>query len=239
MTKKHAPLIGINLDAEDTGSFSSYPYYALRKNYFEAVSRAGGIPIGLPHLAEHIPAYLDLVDGLLLSGGDFDVDPSFYGAGTVNPAVKQKPGRAAFDMALMREALARDLPLLGICAGEQFMGALLGSTLIQNIPDEVPNAMNHHQSPRRHEEVHRVAITPGTRLHQLVGTTDLGVNTSHRQALKTVGPGLVINAVAPDGVIEGFESPSHCFVLGVQWHPEFFDGAHQALFKGFIEACRG
>ncbi|WP_082914801.1 gamma-glutamyl-gamma-aminobutyrate hydrolase family protein [Paramagnetospirillum marisnigri] len=231
--------IGLTLDAEEAGGYSALPWYALRKNYCEALAQAGGTPVCLPHHAEAVAAYLDLVDGILVTGGAFDVDPSLFGAEGRHRSVVLKPGRTTFELALVNGALERDMPILGICGGQQLLAVALGGSLIQHIPDEVPGALAHEQDTPRHQPAHGVRVTPRTRLARIVDHAEIEVNSTHHQAVKSVGPGCVVNAVAPDGVIEGIEMPAKRFCLGVQWHPEYgVSPADAALLRAFVESCK-
>lgn len=233
------PLIGITLDSEEPGGYSQSPWYALRQNYCDAVTRAGGLPLPLPHHPELAEAYLDRLDGLVITGGAFDVDPALFGATTRHASVTLKSRRTAFEMALVKGALWRNMPLLGICGGQQVMAVALGGTLIQHIPDEVPGGLNHEQANPRTEPGHEVALVPGTRLAGICGRDRIAVNSAHHQAVKTLPPHIDVNATAPDGVIEGIEDPSRHFCIGVQWHPEYaIDPADTLLFQAFIEATR-
>jgi putative glutamine amidotransferase len=234
------PIIGLTLDSEQPGGYSKYPWYALRQNYAEAIIAAGGLPIALPHDAMLAEAYLERIDALVVTGGAFDVDPSLYGDGERHATVSLKEGRTAAELALTRGALARDLPVLGICGGEQLLAVALGGTLVQHIPDSVPGALEHEQPNPRHEPGHPVAVVPGTLLHRIVGATEMRVNSAHHQAVRDPGPHAVVNATAPDSVIEGLEDSGRRFCLGVQWHPEFFiDPGDRRIFDAFIAACRG
>ncbi|MDA8230849.1 MAG: gamma-glutamyl-gamma-aminobutyrate hydrolase family protein [Magnetospirillum sp.] len=233
------PVIGITLDSEEPGGYSKLPWYALRKNYSEAVVRAGGVPVHLAHEPDAVPAYLDLIDGLVVTGGAFDIDPALFGAAERHPTVTLKTRRTEFELAIVRGALDRDLPVLGICGGQQLLNVALGGTLIQHIPDEVAGALAHEQPNPRTEPGHDVELTPGTRLAAIAGAPRIPVNSAHHQAVKAVAPGCVADAIAPDGVIEGIEDPSRRFCIGVQWHPEYDIGpADAALFRAFVEACR-
>lgn len=235
MTK---PLIGITLDAEEPGGYSKFPWYALRQNYCSAVSAAGGVPVALPHEPELAAEYLQVLDGLVITGGAFDVDPALFGATTRHRTVKTKDRRTAFELAMTRGALSRNMPLLGICGGEQLLHVVLGGTLIQHIPDEVPEALAHEQPNSRAEPGHQVAIVPGTRLRAIVGSDRMNVNSGHHQAAKNAPPAVVVNAIAPDGIIEGIESPDRTFCIGVQWHPEFLvDEGDRRLIHAFIAAA--
>lgn len=232
----HPPLIGITLDAEAPGGYSRFPWLALRQNYACAVSQAGGLPLLLPPIGADVGAYLDRVDGLIISGGNFDIDPALFGASVRHPSVRTKDERTAFEVSLVEGALRRDLPLLGICGGQQLLHVVLGGTLIQHIPDEVATPLAHEQPNPRDEPGHTVHIVAGTRLHAIVGADTLAVNSSHHQAAKDVPAGVVVNARAPDGVIEGIEEPRRRFCLGVQWHPEFLlSDADRRLFASFVK----
>ncbi len=233
------PVIGITLDAEEPGGYSKFPWLALRENYPRAVVHAGGLPVLLPHEPEQTDRYLDLLDGLIISGGNFDVDPALFGATARHPTVKTKDRRTAFELAMLRGALTRDLPVLGICGGQQLLHVALGGTLIQHIPDEVAGALAHEQPNPRDEPGHTVAIVAGTRLHAIVGVDRLPVNSAHHQAAKDEPAGLIVNARAEDGVIEGIEAPERRFCVGVQWHPEFeISDGDRALMAAFVAAAR-
>ncbi len=219
------PLIGLTLDSEPPGGYSQLTWYALRENYFAAVRRAGGLPVALPHEPEDAAAYLDRIDGLIIPGGGFDVDPALFGAATRHASVTTKDRRTAFELAITRAAVTRDMPVLGICGGEQLLNVALGGTLIQHIPDEVEGALAHEQANPRTETGHSVRVVAGTLLHGIVGADEIEVNSAHHQAVRDLAPGLVVAAIAPDGVIEGIEDSRRRFCLGVQWHPEFALGA--------------
>lgn len=236
MTK--IPLIGITLDSEDPGGYSKFPWYALRQNYCDSVVAVGGLPVPLPHQPESAEAYLDRIDGLVVTGGAFDVDPALYGALDRHETVTLKSRRTAFELAMVQGALARDMPILGICGGQQLLAVALGGRLIQHIPDSIANALAHEQPNPRNEPGHTVEIVPDTLLARIVGESGIPVNSAHHQAVEAVPPAIRINARASDGVIEGIEDPARRFCLGVQWHPEFFiTPADRAIFRALIEAC--
>jgi putative glutamine amidotransferase len=233
------PRIGLTLDAEAPGGYSAYPWYALRANYAQAIADAGGLPLPLPHLPHLAADMLDAIDALIVTGGAFDVAPALYGDAATHGSVTLKEGRTQAELALLRGALARGMPVLGICGGEQLLAVVLGGTLIQHIPDEVPGALAHEQPNPRDEAGHDIQITPGTLLHRIVQTGTMRVNSSHHQSVRDAGPAAIVDAVAQDGVIEGIEDPSRRFCLGVQWHPEFgIDAGDHRLFAALIEAAR-
>ena len=232
------PMVGVTLDVEKPGGYSKYPWYALRTNYAQAIAGAGGLPVALPDLPELAEDLLARIDALVVTGGAFDVDPALYGDATRHASVTLKETRTATELALVRGALARDMPVLGICGGEQLLAVALGGTLIQHIPASVPGALAHEQPNPRHEPGHAVKIVAGTRLHRIVGVDRMEVNSAHHQAVRGAGPGAVVDALAEDGVIEGIEAPRHRFCLGVQWHPEFLIGpGDRRIFDALIAAA--
>src|SRR5271165_1882268 len=229
------PLVGITLDAEEPGGYSKYSWYALRTNYAQAIAAAGGLPIALPHDCLLADAYLDRIDALVVTGGAFDVDPVLYGASERHPSVRLKPARTAAELALLQGAIGRDMPLLGICGGQQLLAVALGASLIQHIPDELSDVLMHEQPNPRHEPGHEVRLHPGTLLHRIVGADSMHVNSGHHQAIDRVGDTAVVNATAPDGIIEGIEHPGRRFCLGVQWHPEFMiDQGDGRMFAALV-----
>ena len=232
------PVIGITLDSEPPGGYSKFPWYAVRENYCGSVVRAGGLPVALSHEPDRAEAYLERIDALIVTGGAFDVDPGLFGAESRHATVTTKDRRTAFEVAITKGAIDRDMPVLGICGGQQLLNVVLGGTLIQHIPDEVAGALEHEQPNPRDEPGHSVSVTTGTLLHRIAGATELNINSAHHQAVRDVGDGTIVNSVAPDGVIEGIEVPGHKFCLGVQWHPEFaIDPADARIFDALIAAA--
>lgn len=233
------PLIGINLDLEPGGGYSPYPWYALRRNYFDAVARAGAIPVGIPYQINLIDEILDRIDGLIIPGGFFDIHPNHYGATDCHDTVVTKEDRTEFDSKITLRAFERDLPILGICAGAQLLNVFLGGTLHQHIPDEIENALDHEQKTCRTEPAHDIEIKEGTLLYEVAHIKHAAVNSSHHQAIKDLGKGVQINALAPDGVVEGIEVPEKRFCLGVEWHPEYeISDLDRQIFKKFVEEAQ-
>jgi putative glutamine amidotransferase len=245
MTKKRAPVIGITADlsAAPPGTKSkSETTVLLPSRYYRAIELAGGLPVILAPIAinARLRQLVASLDGLLISGGDFDIHPSFYGEKPIEGLGNIKHERTQFELELTQWALTRDLPTLGICGGAQAINVALGGSLYQDIATQKPNAGEHQQGAKKETGGHRVRIRTGTRLDQIVRRRTLEVNTTHHQAVKTLGKGLVVNATAEDGVIEGIESSNHSFVIGLQWHPEvlaFRYRRQQKIFSFFVSAC--
>ncbi|OHC75488.1 MAG: gamma-glutamyl-gamma-aminobutyrate hydrolase [Rhodospirillales bacterium RIFCSPLOWO2_12_FULL_58_28] len=233
------PIIGITLDSEEPGGYSRFPWYALRRNYCDAVVRGGGLPLALPHEPELTDNILNHIDGLIITGGHFDVDPALFGAADRHATVTTKDRRTEFELAVVRAALSRDMPILAICGGQQLLHVVLGGALIQHIPDQVQNALAHEQPNPRDQPGHDVAVVESSLLHDIVGVSTLPVNSAHHQAAADEPEGIKVNARASDGIIEGIEVPSMRFCLGVQWHPEFaISDGDVRIFAAFVEAAR-
>lgn len=233
------PVIGITVDAEPAGGYSKLPWYALRRNYASAVADAGGLPLLLPHETGLAERYLDRIDGVVITGGAFDVDPALFGATTRHASVVLKESRTDFELAVTRGALERDMPVLGICGGQQLLHVALGGTLIQHIPDEVPDALAHEQPNPRTEPGHTVSVVHDTLLARITSATELPVNSAHHQAAADEPHGVVVSARAPDGIVEAIEAPAYRFCLGVQWHPEYaISEGDRRIFAAFVDAAR-
>src|SRR5918994_2224540 len=188
-TSDARPRIGLTLDAEPPGGYSRLPWYAIRENYCAAIARAGGLPIALPHQTELAADYLDLLDGLVVTGGAFDLDPALYGAGERHATVRTKDQRTAFEWAITAAALERDLPVLGICGGQQLLNVVLGGDLIQHIPDAVPGCLAHEQPNPRTEPGHAVEVAAGTMLHRIGGLGRPAADTPPPTAPRGPGAG--------------------------------------------------
>lgn len=219
------------------------PTYFLRARYIRAIEELGGIPLILPLVAEPSARrrLLDRVDGLLMTGSGPDLPPSLYGERQRYkfPLVSER--RADFELELVRQARMRDLPLLGICGGMQAINVACGGSLFQDIPAQVPNAMDHRQKRKAIHVSHAVTVALKSLLNKVVASEKLMVNSSHHQSVKTVAPSLIASAVAPDGIIEAIESPGHRFLLAIQWHPEFLferHAVHRRLFEALLRAAR-
>lgn len=189
---------------------------------------------------------LDGVNGLLLTGGD-DVAPSRYGEERHPATSEVPPERDDFELALVRAAREKRLPIFAICRGLQVLNVACGGTLIQDIPSQVPGAIAHRFAAPPHQSfdlaheiwVEKDSLLAAAMRERLVEGDSLQVNSRHHQAIKALAPGFRSVATAPDGIIEAIEDPSMPYCLGVQWHPENFwrTGEFRALFEAFAAAA--
>jgi putative glutamine amidotransferase len=232
------PRIGLTLDVA-----LEERRYEIKQAYVDAVLGAGGLPILLPHADPVAAAYLALLDGLVVSGGDFDIPPELYGESRREVCGRAKPDRTRFEKELLEAALAAGLPVLGICGGMQLLNVVRGGTLHQDLQADA-GTRGHEQPAPKDVPTHPVRVASGTLLSRLLGAgaPEHRVNSTHHQAVKDPGIGVLIAATAPDGVIEAIELPDLPFAVGVQWHPEAVlrhDPRHAGLFTGLVEAARG
>jgi putative glutamine amidotransferase len=246
MIRRSAPVIGITADfsaaSRDSNGVGREATHFLAHRYCRAVENSGGIPLIVPAMnsGAALKRLFDSLDGLLISGGDFDIHPSYYGENPIAGLGIVKQERTEFELDLTAAALKRDLPLLGLCGGEQAINVVLGGTLYQDIPTQLPHAGNHQQSHKKETGGHRVLISQRSSLREILRRRSVEVNTTHHQAVKQAGRGLIVNATAEDGLIEGIESERHSFVMGLQWHPEVLAIRHEhqrRIFKSFIAAA--
>ncbi len=232
-TRRDAPLVGVSLDTTVLNQLG-----LTRVVYDLAVARVGGRTQPLrPGEGGPVEEAVARIDALLLTGGG-DVDPALYGREGA-PAVLVDRERDDYELALLRAALARDLPVLGICRGLQLLNVAQGGTL-RNIRD-VPELDAVHGIRVDNLAGHEVTVTPGSKLSEVLGRSGLRVSSFHGQAADRIGEGLEVSAVAPDGVVEALERPDRGFVLAVQWHPELEsvgDPTGLALFSELVEAAR-
>ena len=215
------------------------PRYELKQAYADAVLAAGGLPIVLPYSEdETAPAEaVSLCDGLVITGGAFDIPPELYGAKTGDRLGPMKRGRTAYEQRVLHAALEANKPILGVCGGMQLLAVELGGSLWQDIGDEVAGAFDHEQKLDPREPGHPVKILEGTALEAILGVRELQVNSTHHQAVRDPGRARVC-AVSPDLIVEAIELPDH-FALGVQWHPELLAGLeHLALYRALVDKSR-
>lgn len=210
-------------------------------DYVASVRRAGGEPWPLAHAADPPEAAVRACAGLLLTGG-VDVDPARYGEARHASVTEVDPARDEYEIALVRAAVAADLPVLAICRGLQVLNVALGGSLVQDVPSQIGTAVPHQVPDPKDAIAHEVTIVPGSHLARLTGaaTVDgrLPVNSRHHQAVGRLAEGFVVTSLAPDGVIEALEFPAARFCVGVQWHPENFveTGTFLPLFAGLLAA---
>lgn len=201
--------------------------------YVESVERAGGRALVVPPSTDAIDETLDVLDGVVFSGG-IDIDPAAYGADRHPQTDPAQAHRDAGELALLGRALERDMPTLAICRGFQLLNVLRGGDLVQHLPEAVG-----HEG---HREVlgtfshHPVAVKEGTRLAEILGTRHDGVHSSHHQGVGRVGEGLVETAWADDGSLEGLEDPDRRFAVAVLWHPEMEED--KRLFAALVDEAR-
>ncbi|MET0769376.1 MAG: gamma-glutamyl-gamma-aminobutyrate hydrolase family protein [Solirubrobacteraceae bacterium] len=213
---------------------------ALRLTYTQAVQEAGGVAVVVPAhgFADDTAALVDRLDGLIFSGGP-DIDPAVYGQ-LRHPRLGPDVDRVSdeYELALLRAAGERGLPVLGICRGMQALNVSRGGTLHQHLPDRT--VLGHDQGSASFEPAHRVSVAIGSLLHRLAGAATLDVNSFHHQAVDRLGRGLEICAVAPDATVEAIWDPAAEFCLGVQWHPEVLThrAEHAPVVQALVDAAR-
>jgi putative glutamine amidotransferase len=249
-----APLIGVvthELRAEPDAAWAAGPgrrerdlapaRLALRLSYTQAVQEAGGLAVVLPAhgYVDDTDGLLDRVDGLVFSGGP-DLDPAVYGHDR-HPLLGPDVDRISdeYELALLRGAADRDLPVLGICRGMQALNVARGGTLHQHLPDRTD--LEHLQDRAPFAPAHPVVAAPGSVLHELTGAGALSVNSFHHQAADAIGDGLEVCAQAADGTVEALWDPEASFCLGVQWHAELMTHRPEqaALLSGLVHAACG
>ena len=253
MMRDAKPLIGI---VADVNRRPKHPVHSVGEKYIDAVTAgAGGLAVLLPALidrpgaaftdAADIDRVLDVVDGLFLTGATSNVNPAEYGAVLEDAESPADFARDRVTLALIRAAARRGVPLLGVCRGFQEINVALGGTLHQAVHD-VPGLADHRERDDDPLEVqygpaHGISLTPGGLLHRLAGAAEVRVNSVHGQGVARLAPGLSVEAVAPDGLVEAFTGTGPGFLAAVQWHPEwmFRDNALSvALFAAFGNAAR-
>ncbi len=226
------PLIGITTYVEPAswGHWDDVEAALIPYDYVRAVERAGGRAVLVPPDADGIEEIVDALDGLVFSGGN-DLEPQEYGADAHPATVGTNPERDRGELALLHEALERDLPVLAICRGFQVLNVARGGDIVQHLPELVGH--EEHREVVGEFSEHTVRVDPSSR----IGRVDTAVKSHHHQAVGRVGDGLCEVAWAEDGTVEGLEDPDKPFVVGVLWHPEA--GEDLRLFEQLVEAARG
>jgi len=228
------PVIGITAYAEPSVRWGVWnvPAAVIPLAYVQMIEAAGGRALLVPPSAEGIDETLDALDGVLFSGGS-DIDPSEYGQDAHPETNGTRPDRDRGELALLRAALERDMPVLAVCRGSQVLNVARGGDLVQHLP-EVVGDEKHKHTPGVFAD-HEVDVKEGTRLASLLGER-APVKSHHHQGFGEVGDGLVGAAWAEDGTLEALEDPSKRFAVGVLWHPE--EGEDAALFRALVAEAR-
>jgi putative glutamine amidotransferase len=252
MMSSRRPLILISPNIEKKGDEFGDLSTSLSETYQDALMSAGAIPLGMPATTspELIADCVTRCDGVLLTGGE-DVDPRIYSNG-LSPRLQRTVtitgdggARDYREMLLVEQVFAQRKPLLAICRGHQVLNVALGGSLIADIKTQMPHAINHRRMDRRSQVVHEVRLTPGSLLAKITAAQRLGVNSTHHQAVGSLGFGLRASGISADGIIESMELAPVAkdrlpFLLSVQFHPERLAArypVHRAIFKAFTRAC--
>lgn len=228
------PVIGVTaaLGSVDYGS-QPIPGHIIPEIFLDAVWSASGQPVvitsGVP--PEAAPHYLDLLDGLILTGGG-DVNPARYGRSREDLTLGVSDTRDAMELTLARHAVARQLPVLAVCRGNQVLNVALGGTLVQDL---VTAGRHDHRTAGTPPTSHDISIHPGSLLAEVMSATRLHVNSLHHQGVDDLGTGLHASALAPDGSVEAIELNGAGWALGVQWHPELMC-PHEPVQRRLFEA---
>lgn len=241
------PIIGIPTQTQAAVPGELPRCWIMSNKYVNALAAVGAVPWLIPLLPNDVDtlrAIYDEIDGIFLTGG-VDVDPSCYGEEKHPQCGRTDLDRDAVEIQFIRWALEDQKPLLAVCRGFQVLNVAFGGTLFQDIGDQYPNALKHDYFPQpdgkppRDFLSHHVRVDPESKLGKLLGAEAAPVNSMHHQGIKELAPGLVANAWAPDGLIEGIEGTNGRFLMAVQWHPEEMtqsDAGMRRLFEAFIEA---
>lgn len=213
---EQSPLIGVSAGRTQVGSS------IVQSTYLNAIVKAGGRPVIIPVITD-ISVLRNIVkdlDGLVLTGGE-DVDPLYYGEKAIPDMNEIDSVRDIYDLVLLKLATDRNIPVLGICRGEQIINVAFGGTLYQDIPTQVEDkSIKHKQSEPREKGTHNISIINDSQLHKILGVSGAFTNTFHHQAVKTTAPNFRTVASATDGIVEAIEAYPNRPIMGVQWHPE-------------------
>jgi putative glutamine amidotransferase len=236
------PIIGITTQTLEAIPGELPRCWVMSQRYVDVLTQAGAIPwiIPLSHDTQTLREVYERLDGVFLPGG-VDMDPLQYGESRLPVCGVPDPDRDRVEVALVRWAMEEQKPVLAVCRGVQVLNVASGGTLYQDLAEWCDAAIKHDYWPleplQRRDLVHDVLVEPGTLLASIMGAGAGTVNSMHHQGIKQLAPGLVVNARAPDGLIEGVEGRDESFLLGVQWHPEeLVESMPEArrLFEAFI-----
>lgn len=230
MTRKIIGIIPLYDDEKES--------YWMLPGYMKMLEDENAIPLMLPLTTKEaeLDFFLELCGGFLLTGGH-DVSPSVYHAEKMPWCGSCCELRDEMEKYILNRAIEQNKSVLGICRGIQFMNACYGGTLYQDLPTEHPGDTNHCMKPPYDRTVHRVMLKKDTLLYQILEKEQIGVNSYHHQAIKTLSPYFEAMAFSEDGLIEGIYMPSKRFILGIQWHPEFsytVDENSRKLIRAFV-----
>ena len=207
------PIIGITFDFENSGGYSKFPWYAIRENYLTCLYKFGAIPFPILHENSLNNTLLKVLDGLVITGGNFDINPKLYSennGGSRN--IKDK--RTNFEIGIFQKFLGTSKPILGICGGEQLMNVASGGSLIQDIDQSIQTKIYHEQQNPRNEVSHEIKITRHSKLFNIVKSEKIKVNSAHHQSVKNLGTDFVTSALAPERVPVNLSLP----IQGVPYH---------------------
>jgi putative glutamine amidotransferase len=238
-------LVAVTTTLDPQGGDYQQPRISIYANYLASLERVGLVPVLVTpgHTDTAIGQLVDLCSGLVLTGGD-DIDPANYGEEPTPQLGPVNPQRDAAERRALQAAVERDIPVLGICRGHQFINVFFGGTLCQDIATETGNPSLHQQTKPWGSHHHEVIVSAGSRLEQAVSRERLSINSFHHQAIHRLAPNLEVTARTEDGLIEAVESREHRWVVGVQWHPERHEAEAEEsdpnvrLFTAFAEAVR-
>ncbi len=207
--------------------------------YLEGIEKSGGIPMIFPMTQEleEVEGLCDLCQGFLLTGGQ-DVKPSYYGEKSL-PGLVSCQVRDRMERMVLKHALKKDKPVLGICRGIQLMNVYLGGSLYQDLPKQRPSDLEHRQKPPYDEPIHAVKVVEDTPLSDCLKEEKIEVNSYHHQAIKDLSPELTAMAYAEDQLVEAVYREESSFFWGIQWHPEYSfetDKNSRKIFQGFVDA---
>ena len=232
------PIIGITLDIENNGGYSKFPWYAIRENYLTCLHKFGAIPFPLFHKNTANSQLIEILDGLVITGGNFDINPQLYSKpskGSRN--IKNK--RTDFEIDIFNKFLQTSKPILGICGGEQLMNVASGGDLIQDINKSVKTNIKHEQDNPRNQVSHDVVIQKNSKIYSIINSENIKVNSAHHQSINKLGKNFISTAIAPDGIIEAIEHIKHKWCIGLQWHPEFLITSYDmAIIKNFVDHAK-
>lgn len=236
---KLKPIIGLTCQYDNT---INRGVNRINSEYISAVVESGGMPLIIPNLenTDDIGRYLDLIDGIIFTGGE-DIAAQYFGEEPVKEITEVSRDRDMTEMALFEKAYEKCIPIFGICRGIQLINIALGGNLYQDIYTQVPEVHGHSCEISLQEGYHSISIIKNSMVYEIFGKEKLLVNSLHHQALKDLGKDLKITAKASDGIIEAIESTNDKFVLGVQFHPETMSMKYKEFlkpFKYFIDKCK-